>query len=77
MRTASKLRSEVSQVSIQIRECEFGGLERWNGMVEWNTGLDYWSATRTPTTILHNLLSNGQIITVSSMVTSHACKLKQ
>ena len=26
-------------------ECEFGGLERWNGTVEWSTGLDYWSAT--------------------------------
>ena len=26
--------------------CEFGS-EWWNGTVEWSTGLDYWSATRT------------------------------
>ena len=25
------------------RECEFAGLERWNGLLEWSTGLDYWS----------------------------------
>ena len=24
-------------------ECEFAGLERWNGILEWSTGLDYWS----------------------------------
>ena len=29
--------------------CEFGGVERWNGTVEWSTGLDYWSATPTNT----------------------------
>ena len=25
--------------------CEFGGLDPkwWNGIVEWSTGLDYWS----------------------------------
>ena len=26
------------------------GMERWSGLLEWSTGLDYWSAT-----ILHNL----------------------
>ena len=62
------------------RVCEFGGLERWNGTVEWSTGLDYWSATPT---ILHNLdlsmyscmevtVSLCTLITVSSMVTSYA-----
>ena len=24
-------------------ECEFGGVERWNGTVEWTTGVDYWT----------------------------------
>ena len=27
----------------KIRECEFAGVERWNGPLEWSTGLDYWS----------------------------------
>ena len=22
---------------------EFAGVERWNGILEWSTGLDYWS----------------------------------
>ena len=22
----------------------FGGMERWNGMVEWTTGMEYWDA---------------------------------
>ena len=25
------------------REYEFGGLERWNGTVEWTTGVEYWT----------------------------------
>ena len=25
--------------------CEFAGVERWNGTVEWTTGVEYWSAT--------------------------------
>ena len=25
-----------------MRVCEFAGLERWNGLLEWTTGLDYW-----------------------------------
>ena len=24
-------------------EYEFGGLERWNGTVEWTTGVEYWT----------------------------------
>ena len=24
-----------------------GGMERWIGLLEWSTGLDYWSATPT------------------------------
>ena len=24
-------------------ECEFGGLEWWNGTVEWTTGVEYWT----------------------------------
>ena len=24
-----------------------GGMERWNGLLEWSTGLDYWSAMPT------------------------------
>ena len=24
-----------------------GGVERWIGLLEWSTGLDYWSATPT------------------------------
>ena len=24
-------------------EYEFGGLERWNGTVEWTTGVKYWT----------------------------------
>ena len=23
--------------------CEFGGVERWNGTVEWTTGVEHWS----------------------------------
>ena len=49
------------------------GMERWSGLLEWSTGLDYWSATLT---ILHNLSMYSSmvkiIMTVSSMVTSHA-----
>ena len=29
------------------RVCEFAGVERWNGTVEWTTGVEYWSATPT------------------------------
>ena len=25
------------------RESFFGGMERWNGTVEWNGGMDYWN----------------------------------
>ena len=35
--------------------CEFGGLEWWNGTVEWSTGLDYWSAT--PTNIASSVMA--------------------
>ena len=27
--------------------CEFAGVERWNGTVEWSTGLEYWNAMPT------------------------------
>ena len=28
----------------------FGGMERWNGMVEWNSGMEWWnSGMTTPT----------------------------
>ena len=36
-------------------EYEFSGLERWNGTVEWSTGLDYWSAT--PTILARSFLA--------------------
>ena len=29
------------------RASGFGGVERWNGMVEWNAGLEHWNATPT------------------------------
>ena len=32
---------------LHMGEYEFGGLEWWNGEVEWTTGVDYWSATPT------------------------------
>ena len=25
------------------RESLFGGMERWNGMVEWNGGMEQWN----------------------------------
>ena len=38
-----------------------GGMERWSGLLEWSTGLDYWSATPTnaqfgPTSMATNLI---------------------
>ena len=47
--------------SPMLGEYEFGGLEWWNGTVEWSTGLDYWSATPTnaqfgPTSMATNLI---------------------
>ena len=29
------------------------GMERWNGLLEWITGLDYWPWSATPTNSLH------------------------
>ena len=29
------------------RVCEFAGVERWNGTVEWTSGVEYWTATPT------------------------------
>ena len=39
-----------------------GGMERWSGLLEWSTGLDYLSATPTnaqfgPTSMATNLIS--------------------
>ena len=39
-----------------------GGMERWSELLEWSTGLDYWSATPTnaqfgPTSMATNLIS--------------------
>ena len=38
-----------------------GGMERWIGLLEWSTGLDYWNATPTnaqfgPTSMATNLI---------------------
>ena len=33
-----------------------GGMERWIGLLEWSTGLDYWSAT--PTNAQFGLATN-------------------
>ena len=30
-------------LSFLMRVCELGGLERWNGTVEWTTGVEYWT----------------------------------
>ena len=30
-------------LSCYVGEYEFGGLERWNGTVEWTTGVEYWT----------------------------------
>ena len=43
------------------RVCEFGGMERWSGLLEWSTGLGYWSAMPTnaqfgPTSMATNLI---------------------
>ena len=52
----------ITQLRVSVlRVCEFGGLEWWNGTVEWSTGLDYWSATPTnaqfgPTSMATNLI---------------------
>ena len=39
---------------MQLMECEFGGLERWNGTVEWSTGLDPWTTGVPWPSVLHN-----------------------
>ena len=33
----------LSSSLTSIREYEFCGLERWNGTVEWTTGVEYWT----------------------------------
>ena len=30
-----------------LGESGFGGMERWNGMMEWTTGMEYWNAPPT------------------------------
>ena len=30
-------------MSNNLKVCEFGGLEWWNGTVEWTTGVEYWT----------------------------------
>ena len=32
-----------TQCPTRNRVYEFAGVERWNGTVEWTTGLEYWS----------------------------------
>ena len=40
-------------------KCEFIGVERWTGVVvEWSTGLDYWSTSTMPITHAHKCLQN-------------------
>ena len=43
------------------RVCEFGGLERWNGMVEWSTGLDYWSAMPTNIQLAWSVMARSKL----------------
>ena len=37
-----------------LRVYEFAGVERWNGILEWSTGLDYWSERGDIITHAHN-----------------------
>ena len=53
---------ELSMFGLSDWVCEFGGLERWNGTVEWTTGVEYWTG-----------LLECHAHYVSSMVTSHEC----
>ena len=44
------------------RVCEFGGLEWWNGTVEWTTGLDYWSATPTNIQLAWSVVARSKLV---------------
>ena len=57
-------------LTLNVKSCRvsgFGGMERWNGMVEWTTGMDYWNA---PPTFVATPLPGDEAGKVTGVVVS-------
>ena len=41
--TATLIIQDLTDFKTNYRECEFAGVERQTGTVEWTTGVEYWT----------------------------------